>query len=999
MLMRMSDKPEVGFGFGVEGDQSVLATIKALRDELKNVKHQQEETASSAEVLRRGWDGLRRAAELFALAEFAKEVFDTAVSLGKLNQITGVSTQTLSVYYKAAKDVGIAHETVDKGLTKLSRSFVQLAAGNSQAAMGFGLLHLKAKDFIGLSPDEKLRKVTDAIARMKDGAEKAAASQALLGRGGAQLIPAFNQLGGEEFEKIREQAERLGLIFDGNLVQAALRARAALEDVKGTAEGLVAQFETGLLPGLADAADGIVAFSTASEEGTKKSESGFKSFGEGVGWILKRLVLGLAIVATAARDILYTIGTILEVTVREYLGYVSTFGTTLGKLAHGDFEGAWSAIKQGGTNAAQTVKDAWRDVAKTVGDSNAKIMALFNESFPAEAKDRKITKPAGEPGDVRGGELDRSGRGELSGLKQRAQDELALYRALSQQKNEQDRRAYEDGLISLDEYFNRRAVTIRLGFVEEVKALGAEKLGLQGLLERTEAQGAKTPQQEATKQREILGIKQQIAHVDSQLGLEAIKRDTEEEKNETERARAKQEHLLKELEAEKKLADIEGDRAKAAQLANQIEDLQVRKTLAQLGHTKEEIDKFLAEFGAARGVRTGAADAEQGFSGEHSNFEQRKAAIEAQAAAGPLAGGIAQYQAEKQLRDLYAQEIPILERKLQALRLLAAQSQQGSALQAELNKKINEEAATIEKLRLEATKLSKTWKVEVQQAVAQTSQTITHGLNGWMQGHEKFGSAVKNMWNSIVMTAVNAIENIAAKWIEQHILMAAIAKITKFLGLDDDANNNNSKKAAKASGAIQMDAAQASADVFLQAIEGIPFPANLAAAPALAAATNAEVQAFNAQALAGAGAGGAGFAAGGYVARKSFIGGGAVSGPSGTDVIPAWLTAGEHVITKSGVNNVGVGTLDAINQGKFRGAFLPPIRQPAPYTSNGFQRYAPSALAGIQTAAAGGGGKSITVEMQNHLSSLDSASFRDRIDDHMDYIADGIKERMRDFRF
>jgi hypothetical protein len=47
----MADKPEVGFQFGVEGDQSVLATVQALRNELKNLQQQQQSTASNAELV------------------------------------------------------------------------------------------------------------------------------------------------------------------------------------------------------------------------------------------------------------------------------------------------------------------------------------------------------------------------------------------------------------------------------------------------------------------------------------------------------------------------------------------------------------------------------------------------------------------------------------------------------------------------------------------------------------------------------------------------------------------------------------------------------------------------------------------------------------------------------------------------------------------------------------------------------------------------------------
>src|ERR1700687_3441322 len=204
----MSDKPEVGFGFGVEGDQALLSTIQALRNELKLVQQQQQATASSAEVLQRAWTGLIQVAAALKLAQFAHDVFDTAVNLGKLSEITGVSSQTLSVYYKAATDVGVAHEAVDKGLIKLSRSFVLLQQGNQAAAAGLSLLHLSSKYFVGLNTDEKLRKVTDAFAALKPGAERSAAAQALFSKGGAQLILVLQQLGGADFAKLKEQTER-----------------------------------------------------------------------------------------------------------------------------------------------------------------------------------------------------------------------------------------------------------------------------------------------------------------------------------------------------------------------------------------------------------------------------------------------------------------------------------------------------------------------------------------------------------------------------------------------------------------------------------------------------------------------------------------------------------------------------------------------------------------------------------------------------------------------
>jgi hypothetical protein len=664
------------------------------------------------------------------------------------------------------------------------------------------------------------------------------------------------------------------------------------------------------------------------------------------------------------------------------------------------------SLQLGARDAVREYQDAVGRIHAIRENERAEAQKAHDELYN-NANPRKLPpKPTGEPGDVRGAELDKGGldRTEAAGLKQRAQDELTLYRDLTKQREAGDKRTYDQGLISLEEYFNRRRAAIQGEAIEEAKALGAEKLGLQELLAKTEAQSAKTPQQELAKQREIMQLKQQIAHVDAQAGDELVKRDTQLENNENERAKAKQDHLLKELEAQKKLADLEGERGESARLAAAIEDVQLRKELEQLGRTKSEIDAFLAQYGAARSVRAGGESAKQDFSGSLASFEDRKASIEARAAAGPLEGGLAPYEAERLLIQEYRFEIPLLEQKVEKLRQQAALAKEGSDLQKKLTEEADQESAKIQKLRLEMAKLTQQWKTEIKSAVQQTSRIVTSGFNGWIQGQERFGTAAKKVWNNILMTAIQSIENIAAKWIEQHIIMAAVSKAMKFLGIGGD-DGQTEKKAAKASGSIQIDAAQASADVFAQAIAAIPFPANLAAAPALAAATEAQVMAFQAQAIGGGAvgsAGGGGFAAGGYVARR-MLGGGFLRGPGSTtsDSIPAMLSDREYVVSAKGVSSVGVGVLDMINSGALNGAFLPPIRHPAPYTAHGLSRYGSGGIAKSLASSGGKGSSGPTIHQHNTIqsSSIDSKDFRDHIDDHMDHIADELKARMRNFRF
>lgn len=1003
----MSDKPEVGFQFGVEGDQSLLATVRALRDELKNVQKQQQSTASSAEGLQRAWSGLIQLAGTLAIAQFARDVFDTAVALGKLSQVTGVSSETLSVYYKAAKDVGIAHEDVDKGLTRLSRSLVMLQAGDAAAARGFRLLGLSAKDFVGLSADQKIRKVTDAFAGLANGASKAAAAQLLLGRGGAGLILVFNELGAEGFAKLADQAQRLGLVLTQDMVDGALRAKAALADLTGVAEGATVQFETGLMPALADTADALV-------HAASGGSNGFKTLGEMAGNALKYIAEALI---KLGDDVAATGQQIVEIFTFAWdevkRGATTVFGA-FKAAATGDFSGALSVLKQGTRDSVREYQDAVGRIhaireAQRAEDQKAHD-ELYNNTNP-----RPLPPPAaGKPGDIGFGKD--LGTAQSSALKQQAQDELALYKALTQQELAEDKRAYDQGLLSLSDYFDRRRGAIQQGFVEELKSLGAEKAGLQAVLAKAETQNAVGPQQELAKQGEILRIKQQMAHIDAQEAIELTKRDTELEKNETERAKAKQDHLLKELEEQKKLADMEGDRAKSAQLAMQIEDLQIRHELEQIGRTKAEIDAFMAQYGAARGIRVTAADTQKGFEGGESGLANKKAALEEQVANYQLQP----YEAERQLRAEYEREIPILQEKVNLLRQQAAAAQAAAEKRGEkgpnaeavdLTKQADQDETKLLKLQAEMVKMDTTWmswRTVAIQSIDQISTHLTTGLNGWIQGHQRFGAAMKQMWNSMVMTGVNALEKIAAQWISQHLRMLLIKQTTNQLGLASDATTAATGTAIQRSAGIKsvfMAAKQAAAHAFKSVFEHIPFPLNLILAPLAAAGAFIGTMAFGAFAEGGYVGRGAPrtmtFAGGGQMVARSMLGGGFIrgAGTSTSDSIPAMLSDREYVVSAKGVRAAGVETLDMINRGALNGAFLPPIRQPAPYTVNGF-RMASGGLA-KSFASSGAGNSGPTIHNHNSISSssIDSKDFRDHIDDHMDYIADGLKQRMRNFRF
>ena len=80
------------------------------------------------------------------------------------------------------------------------------------------------------------------------------------------------------------------------------------------------------------------------------------------------------------------------------------------------------------------------------------------------------------------------------------------------------------------------------------------------------------------------------------------------------------------------------------------------------------------------------------------------------------------------------------------------------------------------------------------------SRDFTTGLNPWIQGQKTFSQSMAQMWNSIAMSAITAIEQIAARWISQHIIMRAVSAIFHLSDAASATGAEAAKTAALATG-------------------------------------------------------------------------------------------------------------------------------------------------------------------------------------------------------
>ena len=179
--------------------------------------------------------------------------------VAKMAAKTGMSTEALSELRHAAMLSGADLETVEKGIKKMSMSISEAIDGMATYTDAFAKVGMQAQDLIGLKPEEAFLKIGAAIGAMEDPLLKAAVAQEIFGRAGMDLIPMFNQ-GEEGLRAMREEAHKLGIVFDAETAKQAEEVTDALHRVEQASQGLKNAIAVALAPTIEEGAKKIEEF-------------------------------------------------------------------------------------------------------------------------------------------------------------------------------------------------------------------------------------------------------------------------------------------------------------------------------------------------------------------------------------------------------------------------------------------------------------------------------------------------------------------------------------------------------------------------------------------------------------------------------------------------------------------------------------------------------------------------------------------------------------------
>ena len=119
---------------------------------------------------------------------------DSAAGLKDLAERTGGTVEKLSGLAGIAKLSGTETDVLAGGIQKLAKAMTEAQNGGKTQIAAFQAIGISVKDLRGVRPDELFERIARKQADYADGAGKVATMQALLGKSGANLLPAMNDL-------------------------------------------------------------------------------------------------------------------------------------------------------------------------------------------------------------------------------------------------------------------------------------------------------------------------------------------------------------------------------------------------------------------------------------------------------------------------------------------------------------------------------------------------------------------------------------------------------------------------------------------------------------------------------------------------------------------------------------------------------------------------------------------------------------------------------------
>jgi hypothetical protein len=188
--------------------------------------------------------GVASAAIVAGMTAGVKSTISLGAELDHLSSQTGVAVSDLMLLQQAYKDNGKDASSAAKDINKMQKELVKAAKDPGGANNPFAEIGLSAEELMKMNPSEQFFAISEAIKQIQDPAKQAAASMAIFGKSGGQLLTVFKGSSLADLNETLGDMPRIMQKFSKELERA--------DTLMGRLPGKSQQFFTGFTAGIID---------------------------------------------------------------------------------------------------------------------------------------------------------------------------------------------------------------------------------------------------------------------------------------------------------------------------------------------------------------------------------------------------------------------------------------------------------------------------------------------------------------------------------------------------------------------------------------------------------------------------------------------------------------------------------------------------------------------------------------------------------------------------
>lgn len=228
-----------------------------------NMKSIVENTKQTATQVQRGVHLMQEAFEALAIAELAEHIYEAGeravefgAKFGEAAKQVGFGTKAYQELSFAAAHTGVTQESLDTGLAKFTKTLGLAEAGSGKAAFALKEVGIAQADLRDKTPEDILRKVSDALAKIEDPAHRARIETELFGKAGQKLDPLLSE-GTKALDDFAKAASDLGVVLTDEEIERLHKLEVRSKELSNV-------LTTNFAAAIGDNADAIVRLGNAA---------------------------------------------------------------------------------------------------------------------------------------------------------------------------------------------------------------------------------------------------------------------------------------------------------------------------------------------------------------------------------------------------------------------------------------------------------------------------------------------------------------------------------------------------------------------------------------------------------------------------------------------------------------------------------------------------------------------------------------------------------------